>query len=305
MSQGLPKFAVMARRLRQDFEGALHFVTNRGTAQTAICRTDRDRRFFLWLLGELETRFGVQVIAYVLMGNHYHLILRSVDGRLADAMQFLDGTHARRFNQVHDRSGSLWQGRYDDRLITHEAHFERAGIYLHLNPQRAELVSRAVDYAWSSFGAYTAGRAALRWLHLDLLGGRSGAAYLADVMAELGAVQAIDDSEDEVHAWCSHRDAQLEHDFQESDRAVASTFGVSVDEIHVPVRGRTNVARMAAIARAAELGLAPVDAIARRYGLRSASGVRAARRRLIDLADRDHAVNTRLEWLGMTTRRAG
>ena len=87
MSQVGRSVGDMGRRHRQDDPGALHFVSNRGTAQTMVFRSDHDHRFFLALLGELEIRFGVQVIAYVLMGNHYHLCIETPEGNLVKGMR--------------------------------------------------------------------------------------------------------------------------------------------------------------------------------------------------------------------------
>ena len=300
MSQVGRSVGDMGRRHRQDHPGALHFVTNRGTAQTMVFRSDHDHRFFLALLGELEIRFGVQVIAYVLMGNHYHLILRSCDGRLAEAMQFLDGSHARRFNAKHERKGALWQARYDARAITDDAHFEQAGLYLHRNPERAGLVERAVQHRWSSLGAYGAGRSALRWLHLDPLAGRSGPEYLEAVAAKFegGGGKITDPS-------LRRFTAEVEAAFRASDQAVATALSVSIDEFYVVVRGRANVPRMAAIAHAAKTTGLPLSEIAQRYGLRTADSVQSSIRRLRERSACDPALAAHLHRLGLERRLAG
>ena len=269
-----------------------------------IYRTDSGRRVFLSLLGELETKFGVRVLAYVLMGNHYHLILDSLDGRVAQAMHFLDGNYARWFNAVHDRSGALFQGRYDDRLIHDDAHFERAGIYLHLNPLRARLVDDPARYRWSSLGAYASGRSAVAWLRLGLLRGRTGPQYLDDVLAQVDAVLLVEESDDDIHAWCSDAGAAAEAALATSDRAVALAFGVSINELYVVGRGRPNIARTAAIAAAADQADRPLADVARRYGLRSVNGIYSARRRLAEQAARDPRVAAALSRLDGEHRHA-
>ena len=295
----------MGRVHRVDEPGMMHFVTNRGTAQTMVFRTDRDRRTFLSMLGELETRFAVRIVAYVLMGNHYHLIVVSVDGRLPEAMHFLDGNHARRFNGAHERTGALFEGRYDSRPIRDDAHLERAGIYLHLNPLAAGLTSGPLGYPWSSLDAYAAGRAALPWLHLDLLAGRSGEQYLCAAVAELEGVLSVDhSSDDDVHAWCSNTDAKVDAAFAASDSAVAQAFGASVDELYVVVRGRTNIARTAAIVRASRTTGQSLECVAQRYGLRSVNAVYSAVRRLREQAVADPGVALRLDGIGIRWRKA-
>ena len=183
----------MGRAPRCDFADAIHLVTNRGTARTMIFRSDADRRSFLSLLGDLEGRFGVEVIAFVLMGNHFHLIVRSRSGLLSRALHHLEGSFSRGFNPRHDRRGALFQGRFDSRLIEDDVQLHRAGAYVHLNPVKAGLVTEALQHRWSSLRSYASGRRLASWLHLDLLQGRSPQRYLDDLTALTPAVLAIDD----------------------------------------------------------------------------------------------------------------
>ena len=292
----------MARQAARDEPGAHHLVTNRGTAQTMLFRSDIDRRAFLALLGQLEVKFGVVVLAYVLMGNHYHLIVRSERGRLARAMQYLDGNHARRFNAAHQRQGALFQGRYDARRLETEVALQSAGHYLHLNPHRAGLCRSLTGYPWSSLRAYARGRSALSWLHLDLLAGRGGTAYLAAVStASDGDLGRDACSDDELLEALSARTG--EHAHAEAlalcDRMVAAAFGVSIDELYIVVRGRSNVPRMAVIAMAIDCGV-PSNVVGLRYGLRSRAGVHAAIYRLRDASRCDPALRSTLREIGLT-----
>ena len=72
---------------------------NQGTAKANIFRDDSDRRFFNWLLSEIGPRFGMEVHAHAQLGNHYHLLARSTEGRLSEAMQWLGTGYAARFNR--------------------------------------------------------------------------------------------------------------------------------------------------------------------------------------------------------------
>jgi len=292
----------MPRNPRTDHPGAIHFVTNRGTAQTMIYRSDRDRRLFLSLLGELGQRFLVRVLAYVLMSNHYHLILASEHGRLSEALHFLNGNHASWFNSVHGRTGTLFQGRYDARLIGDEAQLERAGAYLHLNPSKAGLVENPVSYPWSSLGAYKLERSSLDWLHLDLLGGRSGPHYVDDVLAASGEVRSIPDDDDSIHAWCVDEGEATAHAFHESDLVVARAFKVSVDELYIPAVGRRNLARTVAIVRAAQEVERPLAEVALHYGLRHVNAVHNARARLRRATAHDPALADHLRSIGIILR---
>lgn len=250
-----------------------------------IYRSDTDRRSFLSLLGELEARYGVSVLAYVLMGNHYHLILRQEAGRLGEAMQFLDGTHARRFNHFHERTGALFGGRYDARLLESEVGVQGGGFYVHLNPVSASLVAHPVQYRWSSALAYRTEQSPFSWLRLELLAGQSGQEYTASMLASRGlwAGDAAAAAGEPVAFDRWHETTRELAAFSESDRAVATQLGVSVDELYEVGRGRLNIARMVGITHAHERIGASAAKVAERYGLRDRSGVYAARRRLREL----------------------
>ena len=87
----------MARALRIEFEGAYYHILSRGNEQRDIFYDDKDRLLFIDTLGEVSDRFDVDVFAFVLMSNHYHILLRTNQGNPSKAMQWLGGTYTRRF----------------------------------------------------------------------------------------------------------------------------------------------------------------------------------------------------------------
>src|SRR4030095_735889 len=101
----------MARPLRIDLPGGWYHVTARGNERRPLYRSDRDRNRFLELLGEFSELFAVQIHGFVLMSNHYHLLLEARSGGLSRAMQWLHLSYGAWFNRRHDRSGHLFQGR--------------------------------------------------------------------------------------------------------------------------------------------------------------------------------------------------
>jgi putative transposase len=157
----------MARALRIEFENALHHVTSRGNERRAIFRNDRDRTTFLRLLGEATTRFGWSVTAYVLMTNHFHLVIQTPQPNLSRGMQWLNGKYAGGFNRVHKRSGHLFQGRFHAFLVEKEAYLAEVMRYVVLNPVRAKMVERPEDYRWSSYRATAGLEAAADWFDLS------------------------------------------------------------------------------------------------------------------------------------------
>ena len=150
----------------------------RGNRQQAVFRDSRDNRQFLDTLGEVCVRCGWRVHAYVLMGNHYHLLLETPSANLVAGMQWLQGTYTKRFNVRHKEWGHLFQGRYKALLVDGSAgdYFSTVGGYIHLNPARVKgydfLTSKLEGYVWSSFPAYLKFVERPEWLCVDrVLGG--------------------------------------------------------------------------------------------------------------------------------------
>lgn len=154
----------MGRAWRIEFEGALYHILSRGNEQKDIFYDDQDRKLFLKTIGEMSERFEIDVFAYVLMGNHYHLLLKTNRANLSKSMQWLGLTYTRRFNLRHFRSGHLFQGRFKSIIVQNDAYLMRLSCYIHRNPLRASIVERLADYRWSSYKAYAYGDKAPKWL---------------------------------------------------------------------------------------------------------------------------------------------
>jgi putative transposase len=159
----------MTRAWRIEFEGALYHVLSRGNERRDIFFGDDDRRRFLDTLGDMVQRFEIEVFVYVLMGNHYHLLLRTTRANLSRAMQWLGVTYTNRFNARHSRSGHLFQGRFKNMLVQNDAYLLQLSYYIHRNPLRAKMVERLADYRWSSYRVYAYGQPAPEWLNTKLI----------------------------------------------------------------------------------------------------------------------------------------
>jgi putative transposase len=153
----------MARPLRIDQEDTFYHVLNRGNERRVIFRDDHDREGFLERLGRCSERFSLGVYAYVLMGNHYHLLVRTREANLSAAIQWLGVSYSTWYNARHHRSGHLFQGRFKSFLIPEDAYLYRLLLYIHRNPLRAKVVERLANYPWSSYRALAYGRGGPAW----------------------------------------------------------------------------------------------------------------------------------------------
>lgn len=148
----------MPRTARIIVPGAPHHVTQRGNRREPIFFEDGDQAIYLRILSAQARQRGVGIWAYCLMPNHVHLILTPTDATgLASAV---GETHRRYTNFINGRAGwtgHLFQARYASVAMS-EAHFLTAARYVALNPVRARLVERAVDWRWSSVHAHLTGR---------------------------------------------------------------------------------------------------------------------------------------------------
>lgn len=159
----------MARPLRIEYEGAYYHVLSRGNKQQAIFLADHDRQTFLKTIARMSERFEVTIIAYVLMDNHYHLLIRTNRPNLSKSMQWLGTTYTTIFNLSNSQSGHLFQGRFKSIVVENEAYLLQLSYYIHRNPLRAGIVQRLIDYPWSSYPAYAYNRRCPEWLKTDLL----------------------------------------------------------------------------------------------------------------------------------------
>ena len=157
----------MARPLRIEFAGALYHLTSRGNERRNIFRSDRDRKAFLVFLGLTARRFGWSVTAWVLMSNHFHLVVQTLEPNLSRGMHWLNGAYAGWFNRIYGRSGHLFQGRFKAFLIDKEAYVAEVLRYVVLNPVRATMVERPEAYKWSSYRATAGLEKGPEWLDLD------------------------------------------------------------------------------------------------------------------------------------------
>lgn len=180
----------MSRPLRIDVVGGWYHVTHRGIERKEIWRDDPDRKHFLDLVSALPERYGVELHAWVLMPNHYHLLLRAPQANTSRALQWLNVSYSVWWNRRWARSGPVFQGRFHAVLLE-EGWALTVSQYIHLNPLRVQGLGwgKTVQkreqagvapaptpeqiaarreilraWRWSSYGAYAGYEAGPEWL---------------------------------------------------------------------------------------------------------------------------------------------
>ena len=189
----------MSRPLRIELKDGWYHVTTRGNNRQNIYLDTGDRKHFLDLLGDLNERFFLEVHGYVLMRNHYHLIVKNREETLSKAMHWLNASYSIWWNKRHNKSGHVMQGRYKSILVEGEGGWLLAlSLYVHNNPiaiknlgmskkekqlegvgikkPTKEMLIKRLDvlrrYKWSSYRAYAGYEKGEEWLRTDALLGR-------------------------------------------------------------------------------------------------------------------------------------
>lgn len=153
----------MARPLRIQYPGAVYHITCRGNERREIFRDDFDRKKFLELLKESASIYNIKLYGYVIMPNHFHLLLETPLGNLGEFMRQFNIAYTGYYNRRHERVGHLYQGRYKSILVEKESYLSKLSRYIHLNPIRTkEMEERPIKekmeylnrYRWSSLPGY-------------------------------------------------------------------------------------------------------------------------------------------------------
>ena len=175
----------MPRLPRISLPGVPMHVVQRGINRRPCFRDHKDFLAYLDALGDSSGRYQVDVHAYVLMTNHVHLLVTpgTPDGA-SRMMQQLGRRYVQYFNRAHNRTGTLWEGRFKSSLILSDRYLLACYRYIELNPVRAGIVSSADHYPWSSFRANGLGhmnpllRPHSLWLELGISAEARRSAYL-------------------------------------------------------------------------------------------------------------------------------
>jgi len=291
----------MARPLRIEYPGAYYHVMNRGQSRRNIFVEDKGRQSFLDLLADITRLWKVEIHAYCLMDNHYHLLVSTPTVGLSRAMRHLDGLFTQKFNRVHHRDGPLFRGRYKAILIDAEEYFLSVIRYIHKNPLGAGVVPDIDRYRWSSHWGYLNKKQCPNWLNTRSVRSRFGGlkeyqrfmheeiekeieefykgpyqkpvlgskAFIGRVRERLGDKARVEEDKPQ-----SRRVFGLE--LEKIVGATAREYGREVEELRRRRRGGENEARMVAIYLGRHLGGHKHEEIGKVVGLEKTSSVSSA-----------------------------
>jgi REP element-mobilizing transposase RayT len=148
------KNIIMSRPLRIEYEHAFYHVVSRGHRREIIFRNDGDRKIFLDKLSLAAERLQLKIHAYVLMSNHYHLLIETPKANIAQAMHDINAGYANWYRNKYRLAGSIFQGRYKAVIVEKDEYLLILSAYIHLNPVKAGMVKKPEGYAWSSYRSY-------------------------------------------------------------------------------------------------------------------------------------------------------
>lgn len=154
----LAKLKPYEERYKRSAPGGFFHIFNRGVGRQLIFHKNRDFEFYLNRLEQARKEKGVEVLAYCLMPNHVHLLVKQVgEENVSPFISSVHTSYAKYFNGTYDRVGHLFQGRYKQVIVKRDEHLQYLVAYIHLNPVEAGLVAKPEEYQWSSRKAYTHG----------------------------------------------------------------------------------------------------------------------------------------------------
>ena len=140
---------------------------NRGRRKAPVFFSDADYEIFLKILRETVKMFCVEIHAFSLMPNHYHLLLRTPRGNLSRVMRHINGVYTQKINLKYKLDGSLFRGRFKSILIGEESYFLELIRYVHRNPYKAGLENKIGEYKWCSHGMYIYKKKRPEWLTVE------------------------------------------------------------------------------------------------------------------------------------------
>jgi REP element-mobilizing transposase RayT len=279
----------MPRGPRIDTLRLYQHVWHRGVGTRTIFLDDEDRRNFVARLQRLAEECGIRCFAWVLMGNHFHLVVQTTTTRLREFMARLLTGHARYFNERHGHVGHLFQNRYGSRVVLDDADLAGVVVYALRNPREAGLVASSgtdEDYEWSNLSALMGRRRPHAFECAGatlLLFGNEVASAREELSARLRRGEgAVADREGDIAATTVTLPADIVARFAPIAAMVCAQFRITESELRSGVRTDLAVSARARAARRAVVAGLSRQQIAAALGM-SESGVCRLLRRSAEL----------------------
>ena len=308
----------MSRPLRVEYENAYYHVMSRGKGRQRVFHGEEYYQSFLATLSEAHSRFGLQVLCYCLMGNHYHLLVKTPNGNLSRCMRHVNGVYTQRYNRLRKTDGPLFRGRYKAIMVETDSYQLQLSRYIHRNPVEAHVVGRLEDYSWSSYPAYLRQVVRPEWLYpkevLDQLSAKRNQqdryrAYVEQGVDEelkhfynQGNVLSVLGSEtfrEEIHGYRDN-DEVPKATIQTDQRSIAEIVDVVAKHFNVEAevitrakrgRGQLNIPRWVAMYVCQETADYRLNDIARKFGLSRYATVSTTIRKLKSLLEEDRRLS--------------
>ena len=147
----------MGRPWREEYKGGIYHVIARGNNKEYIFKEDIDKGYFIKQLKESIDGMNYRVFGYVLMDNHYHILIQTMDKKLQEIMHQINNKYSKYFNAKYKRVGHVFQGRYKATLVQDERYLIWVLRYIHQNPVQAGICETVSGYKWSSDVFYRRG----------------------------------------------------------------------------------------------------------------------------------------------------
>lgn len=317
----------MSRPLRIQFPDAWYHVMNRGKRGEHIFTDKGDYYAFIDLVKGCVEMWNVRVVAYCLMGTHYHILLQTPDANLSRCMRHINGGYTQYFNRSHGLDGHLFRGRYKSILVDSDSYLLELLRYIHRNPLEAGMVDRLESYQWSSHKGYLSKSDKWRWLHKDyvlkMFSGHQNEAvkiYRNFVRKEipeeinrilgagkwpavLGKESFIDWVKDTFFLQKRHVEVPesktLAPDMERIKSTVCRMYNIKEEDLLFSKRGMTNEPRNVAIYLAKRVMGSKLEEIGQEFGITKYSSVSTVIERTRQKASTDRAFKKRIERLKM------
>lgn len=312
----------MSRPLRIDYPGAWHHVMNRARRNHDLYQNVEDYELFLSLLQEAAALFHMNIAAYCLMPDHYHLLVQSEDGNLSRCMRHINGIYTQKYNIRHKADGTLFRGRYKSVLVQEDSYLLQLIRYIHKNSVKAGLAENPGDYKWSSHAGYGSNKREWGWIYKDFIlsmltpqkeeQGRQYKSFMG-----LPVTEEIESFYSGKHlpsilggtafaAWVKKtffteklnfevpESKRLAPDTDYINKVVAESYGIESDQLFTAKRGVENEPRNVAIYISRHLKGDPLNKIGRVFNLKRDSSVSSAIERVNKKLEKDKKLRERV-----------